>query len=214
MDESCPTPTDGAYPGDCEFTQALLKKAAARTASSRGYAWKNCLPKAKKVKLLLLDVDGVLTDGSITYSDEGIELKTFNSKDGFGLNLLRKAGVEVGIITARTSEALIRRCQDLKIDHLYQGRRNKVETYKEVIAELGLTPEEVGYMGDDWLDLPLLAKVGFAATVADAVSELKDVVDFTSRFNGGQGGVREVCDLIIDAKGMYEKLLSEYLERS
>lgn len=214
MDESCPTPTDGAYPGDCEFTQALLKKAAARTASVRGYAWKNCLPKAKKVKLLLLDVDGVLTDGSITYSDEGVELKTFNVKDGFGLNLLRKAGVEVGIITARSSKALIRRCRDLKIDHLYQGRRNKVEAFKEIIAELGLSAEEVGYMGDDWLDLALLAKVGFAATVADAVREIKEVVDFSSRYNGGQGGVREVCDLIVDAKGMYEELLHEYLERS
>lgn len=214
MDESCPIPTDGAYPGDCEFTQALLKKAAARTASSRGYAWKNSLAKAKKVKMLLLDVDGVLTDGSITYSDEGIELKTFNSKDGFGLNLLRKSGVEVGIITARSSQALIRRCQDLKIDHLYQGRRNKVEAFQEIIAELGLGADEVGYMGDDWLDLPLLAKVGFSATVADAVSEVKEVVDFTSRFNGGQGGVREVCDLIVDAKGMYQGLLAEYVERS
>ena len=214
MDDSCPTPSDGAYPGDCEFTQALLKKAAARTESSRGYAWKNCLPRAAKVKLLLLDVDGILTDGSITYSDEGIELKTFNSKDGFGLNLLRKAGVEVGIITARSSKALIRRCQDLKIDHLYQGRRNKVETYKEIIAELGLQADEVAYMGDDWLDLPLLGKVGFAATVADAVTEIKDAVHFTSRFDGGQGGVREVCDLIVDAKGKYQELLNEYLERS
>ncbi len=214
MDESCPAPTGAAYPGDCEFTQALLKKAAARTASSRGYAWKNSLAKAKKVKLLLLDVDGVLTDGSITYSDEGIELKTFNSKDGFGLNLLRKAGVEVGIITARSSKALIRRCQDLKIDHLYQGRRNKVETFTEVITELGLTAEDVAYMGDDWLDLPLLARVGFSATVADAVAEVKEVVDFTSRFNGGQGGVREVCDLIVEAKGMYEGFLDQYLGRS
>ncbi len=214
MDESCPTPINGAYPGDCEFTQALLKKAAARTASSRGYAWKNSLAKAKKVKLLLLDVDGVLTDGSITYSDEGIELKTFNAKDGFGLNLLRKDGVEVGIITARSSKALIRRCQDLKIDRLYQGRRNKVEAFQEIIGELGLGADEVGYMGDDWLDLPLLAKVGFAATVADAVGEIKEVVDFSSRFNGGQGGVREVCDLIVEAKGMYQELLHGYLGRS
>lgn len=214
MADSCPPATEGNYPGDCEFTQALRDKAAARTSSSRGYTWKNCLPKAEKVKLLLLDVDGILTDGSITYSDEGIELKTFNSKDGFGLNLVRKAGVEVGIITARSSQALIRRCQDLKIDHLYQGRRNKVETFQEVIAELGLTASEVAYMGDDWLDLPLLARVGFSATVADALAEVKEVTHFTSRFNGGQGGVREVCDLIVEAKGMYEKLLHEYMERS
>jgi 3-deoxy-D-manno-octulosonate 8-phosphate phosphatase (KDO 8-P phosphatase) len=214
MTESCPIPTEGGYPGDCAFTQALLEKAAARAATSRGYAWKNSLPKAAKVKLLLLDVDGVLTDGSLTYSDQGGELKTFNSKDGFGLGLLRKVGVEVGIITARTSQALVRRCQDLKIDHLYQGRRNKVETFQEIIAELGLTAPEVAYMGDDWLDLALLRRVGFAATVADAVAEVLEAVDFTSRHNGGRGAVREVCELIVTAKGRYEELLAEYLERS
>lgn len=214
MADQCPTNPDSAYPGDCAFTQALRDKAAARSAAGRGYAWKNCLGRAANIKLLLLDVDGVLTDGSITYSDEGSELKTFNSKDGFGLNLLRKAGVEVGIITARTSQALARRCQDLKIDHLYQGRRNKVETFTELTTELGLAPEQVAYMGDDWLDLALLTRVGLAATVADAVSEVKEVVHFVSRYNGGQGGVREVCELIVDAKGRYEELLTEYMERS
>lgn len=214
MADSCPTPSDGVYAGDCAFTQDLLKKAAARTAASRGYAWKNCLAKAARIKMLLLDVDGILTDGSITYNDEGVELKSFNSKDGFGLNLLRKAGVEVGIITARSSQALVRRCADLQITHLYQGRRNKVAAFLEIIGELGFHPEEMAFMGDDWLDLALLARVGFAATVADAVPEVQEVVDFTSRFNGGQGGVREVCELIVDARGLYEQFLNEYLERS
>lgn len=212
-DESCPLPPDGAYAGDCAFTQALRDKAAARSAATRGYAWKNCLAKADRIKLLLLDVDGVLTDGSITYNDEGIELKTFNVRDGFGLTLLRKVGVEVGIITARTSRALERRCQDLKIEHLFQGRRNKVEAFVGLIAELDLQADEVAYMGDDWLDLALLGRVGLAATVADAVTEVKEVVDFTSRFNGGQGAVREVCELIVEAKGKYRELLGNYMER-
>lgn len=207
-------PGKDGYIGDCELTQALLDKAAARVkVEERGFVWRACLPKAAKVKLLLLDVDGVLTDGSITYSDEGIELKTFNSRDGFGLNLLRQAGVEVGIITARTSKALIRRCQDLQIEHLHQGKRNKVAVFEEILVELGLQPEQVAYVGDDWLDLPLLAKVGLAATVADGVPEMNDAVDFVTRRDGGHGAVREVCDLIIDAKGKYEELLAGYLGR-
>lgn len=214
MADPCAPGPDG-YISDCELTQALRDKAAARRQpEERGYVWKSCLPRAAKVKLLLLDVDGVLTDGSITYSDEGVELKTFNSRDGFGLNLLRQAGVEVGIITARTSQALVRRCQDLRIEHLFQGKRNKVEVFRQLIAELGLQPEEVAYMGDDWLDLPLLGQVGLAATVADGVPEMKEAVHFVCKRGGGRGAVREVCDLIIDSKGMYQQLLDKYLARS
>ncbi len=214
MADSCASGGKGAYPGDCEFTQSLLKKAAARTENNlRGYAWKNCFDQAREIKLLLLDVDGVLTDGSITYTDEGLEVKTFNVKDGFGLNLLRQAGVEVGIITARSSKALIRRCEDLKIDHLHQGKRHKVEVYKSMLEELKLEPHQVAYVGDDWLDLPMFSQVGFAVTVADGMAELKEVAHYTTKHSGGRGAVREVCDLIIDAKGQYETLLANYLGR-
>lgn len=177
----------------------------------KGYVWQNCLPKAKEVKLLLLDVDGVLTDGSISYTDEGSEIKTFNVRDGFGMNLLRKAGVEIGLITARSSNALKRRVQDLKLTHVYQGKRKKVEVFEQIIDELGLAPQQVAYMGDDWLDLALLKRVGFSATVADGDAEVKDVVDYVSRRPGGRGAVREVCELIIDAKGCYGELLEQYL---
>ncbi|MDA3969904.1 MAG: HAD-IIIA family hydrolase [Desulfobulbaceae bacterium] len=214
MDDSCVSGGKGDYPGDCEFTQSLLKRAAARTENAlRGYAWKNCFDRAREIKLLLLDVDGVLTDGTITYTDEGVELKSFNVKDGFGLNLLRQAGVEVGIITARSSKALIRRCQDLKIDHLHQGKRHKVEVYKSMLADLHLEPHQVAYVGDDWLDLPMFGQVGFAVTVADGMEELKEVAHYTTKSSGGRGAVREVCDLIIDAKGKYESLLAGYLGR-
>ncbi len=203
--DSCPSPDkDGVYPGDCEFTRALLQKAASRAENQqKGYAWRKCLPKAKEVKLLLLDVDGVLTNGSISYTDEGSEMKTFNSRDGFGMNLLRQAEVEIGLITARSSKALNRRAQDLNLTRVYQGKRNKVAVFEEIIAEMQLTPQQVAYMGDDWLDLALLTRVGFSATVADAVPEVIEAVDYVARRPGGNGAVREVCDLILDAKGLY-----------
>jgi 3-deoxy-D-manno-octulosonate 8-phosphate phosphatase (KDO 8-P phosphatase) len=213
MADSCVS-GDGVYPGDCDFTQSLLKKAASRTENKlRGYVWKNCFERAKQIRLLLLDVDGVLTDGSISYTDEGIEIKTFNAKDGFGLNLVRQVGVEVGIITARSSQALVRRCQDLKIEHLHQGERHKVAVYKSMLQELNLQSHQVAYVGDDWLDLPMLGQVGFAVTVADGAEELKEVAHYTTRSSGGHGAVREVCDLIIDAKGRYQELLAGYLDR-
>ncbi len=210
--DDCVSSNNGVYPGDCEFTRSLLQKAASRSENmEKGYVWRNCLPKAKEVKLLLLDVDGVLTDGSISYTDEGSEIKTFNARDGFGMNLLRKIGVEIGLITARSSEALKRRARDLNLTHVYQGKRKKVEVFEEVIRELSLSPNEVAYMGDDWLDLALLRRVGFSATVADGTHEVKEIVDYVARRSGGQGAVREVCELIIDAKGRYEKLLNQYL---
>ena len=203
----------GPYPGDCEFTQALLKKAAGRQAEVNTYAWKACLERAKAVKLLLLDVDGVLTTGAISYDHAGREIKTFHARDGFGMNLLRKAGVEIGLITARSSEALKKRATELKIPHVFQGKRQKVEVFEELLQKLDLAAAEVAYMGDDWLDLPLLARVGLAAAPADAVAEVREIVHYTTRQPGGRGAVRELCDLLIDARGLREKLLAEYFNR-
>jgi len=215
VDESCPNSPDGsAYSSDCDFTAFLRDKAAKRQGfPGHGELRQAALERAKGVKLLLLDVDGVLTDGSITYTDQGDEIKSFNAKDGFGLNILQKIGVEVGIITARSSGALERRLQDLKLKHLYQGVRHKLKAYNEILAELGLKPFEVAYMGDDWLDLPILSRVGLAVTVADGVSEVKDVSHFVTENSGGHGAVRELCDLIIEAKGEHQKILAEYLNR-
>ena len=210
-DDSCPTSGTG-YPSDCEVTQGLLQRAMGReTPQERGYVWRACLPKAAPIKLLLLDVDGVLTDGTITYTHEGTEIKSFHTRDGLGIRLLQEAGVEVGIITARTSEAVKRRADDLKLAHVYQGCRNKIEAYEELLAKINLRDAEVAYMGDDWLDLPLLTRVGFSASVADAVHEARQVVDYVTSQSGGRGAVREVCDLIIAAKGKQEELLARYL---
>jgi 3-deoxy-D-manno-octulosonate 8-phosphate phosphatase (KDO 8-P phosphatase) len=202
----------GQYPSDCEITEGLRQRALSRSGQDeRGYAWRASLPRAKEIQLLLLDVDGVLTDGSIVYGNGGAELKGFNIKDGFGIRLLREAGVEVGIITARRSEAVERRAQDLKLAHLYQGVGNKIEAFAEILAAQKLTPRQVAYMGDDWLDLPLLSRVGLAVTVADGVAEVKAVAHYVTREAGGRGAVRELCELIIEAKGQREELLARYL---
>ncbi len=208
---SCGIP-GGQYPSDCEVLEGFRQRALARTEQDeRGYVWRNCLPLAKEIRLLLLDVDGVLTDGSIVYGNSGTELKSFNIKDGFGIRLLREAGVEVGIITARRSEAVERRAQDLKLAHVYQGVGNKIEAFEKILAEQKLSPKQVAYMGDDWLDLPLLSRVGLAVTVADAVAEVKAIAHYVTRREGGRGAVRELCELIIEAKGLREDLLARYL---
>lgn len=205
---------ENPYPGDCEFTAFLRDKAQNRTGEVvRSEAWNACLNKAKAIKLLLLDVDGVLTDGSITYTEQGEEIKSFNARDGFGINILRKSGVEVGIITARTSKALTRRAKDLSLTRVYQGVRYKVQIFKQLIEELGLNGNEVAYMGDDWLDLPILQRVGLAAAVADAALEVRQMVDYVAERSGGQGAVREICDMIIEAQGKRDELLTEYLNR-
>lgn len=208
---SCGIP-GGEYPSDCEVMEGLRQRALSRAEQDeRGYVWRNCLPLAKEIRLLLLDVDGVLTDGSVVYAQSGSELKAFNTKDGFGIRLLQEAGVEVGVITARSSEAVQRRAQDLKLAHVYQGVRNKIEAFETILAEQKLSVKEVAYMGDDWLDLPLLSRVGLAVTTSDAVAEVKAVAHYVTKRNGGRGAVRELCDLIIDAKGLREELLGRYL---
>jgi 3-deoxy-D-manno-octulosonate 8-phosphate phosphatase (KDO 8-P phosphatase) len=219
QDDTCSTPQGGinsgssSYPSDCELTQALLEKARKRQESTeKGYVWKSCLPKAKGLKLFLLDVDGVLTDGTITYTHEGNEIKSFHTRDGLGIRLLMESGIEVGLITARESEAVNRRVQDLKIKYVFQKAKNKLVIFENLLKELDLAPSEVGYMGDDWLDLPLLVRVGFAATVEDAVPEVLEVAHYVTKRKGGRGAVREVCDLILEAKGTKSALLEKYLQ--
>lgn len=171
------------------------------------------LARAKAIKLLLLDVDGVLTDGSITYTLAGDEIKSFHTQDGMGIRLLREAGIETGLITARESGAVSRRASDLSLKHVFQKAGDKVAIFEGLIAELGLRPAEVAYMGDDWLDLPLLLRVGLAATVADGVAEVRKAVHYVTERPGGRGAVRELCDLILTAQGRHESLLERYSKR-
>lgn len=212
-DDFCVPGTNG-YPSDCQLTEALRERARNRNRPlERSDSWRASLARAKQVELLLLDVDGVLTDGTIIYTHDGGESKGFNTQDGFGLRILQEAGVAVGLITARTSEAVSRRAKDLKLAHVYQGRGDKRIVFEEILKKTGLRPPQTAYMGDDWLDLPLLNLVGLAAAPQNAVPEVKQHVHFISERKGGQGAVRELCDLILEAKGKLATLFAEYKGR-
>jgi 3-deoxy-D-manno-octulosonate 8-phosphate phosphatase (KDO 8-P phosphatase) len=193
---------------DCALTQMLRERAAKRV--ERSAAWKAVLLKARKVELLLLDVDGVLTDGTVYYLPEAGEVKGFNTQDGFGLRILQEAGISVGLITARNSEVVNRRAKDLKLKHVYAGCSDKAAAYAEILAQTGLKPEQTAYMGDDWLDLPVLAKVGCAFAPANAVLEVRQQADYVSERSGGHGAVREICELLLEAQGLLAALLARY----
>ena len=171
------------------------------------------LARAKEIKLLLLDVDGVLTDGTLLYTGSGEESKSFNTQDGFGLRLLGDAGVDVGVITARQSEVVARRAKELNMRYIYQGIGNKNEAFKEIIRVSGLKPFQIAYMGDDWLDLVLLQQVGLAIAPANGVPEVQEIAHFITERGGGAGAVRDACDLIIEAKNLALELLQKYKNR-
>ena len=166
--------------------------------------------KLEKIKLLLLDVDGVMTDGRIIYSNDGQETKAFDVKDGHGLKLVQRAGIQVGIITGRESQVVIKRAEELGIAFLYQLSRNKMEPYLEILDKTGLADEQVAYVGDDVVDLPVLTRVGFSATVADAVEDIKPYVDYITERPGGRGAVREICDLILKQSGRWQDVAGRY----
>lgn len=166
--------------------------------------------RAAAVRLLILDVDGVLTDGSLTYGADGEVTKTFNVLDGLGIELLQKTGVLVAIISARKSPVVVRRAADLKIPHVYQGTHDKRIAFAEVLALTGLTAEQCGYIGDDVIDLPLLTKVGFAVAVPSGHPDVQHRVHYVTRAAGGRGAVREVCDMVMRAQGTYDQALAPY----
>jgi len=167
--------------------------------------------KLRAVRLLLLDVDGVLTDGRIIINDRGEETKAFNVRDGHGLKMLQRAGVRIGIITGRHSRVVAHRMRELGIDLVVQGAKNKLEPFQQILAELSIAPEQTAYVGDDIVDLPILTRVGFSATPADGCEDVRERVDFVSRFAGGQGAVREICELLLKSKGEWERLTAKYL---
>lgn len=205
----CPT-GQSPYPSDCEITEGLKKMAQNKAIQSLD---ERLMARAKHIRILLLDVDGVLTDGTLILSSQGDESKGFNTQDGFGIRLLQEAGVDVGVITARSSAVVTTRCENLKMKYVYQGNSDKLEAYNDILKKSGVKPFEIGYMGDDWLDLILLKRVGFAAAPANAVSEVKNAVHYTTPQHGGSGAVREVCDVILQAKGVHQQLLQSYMNR-
>lgn len=168
--------------------------------------------RCRAIRLLLLDVDGVLSDGRIVYDDHGVETKAFDVKDGHGLKLLQRAGVRIGIITGRQSRLVEVRAAELGIDILHQGIKDKLEPYRMILAEYGLRDEEVAYVGDDVVDLPILRRVGLSAVVADAVEDIKPFVDYVCSKPGGRGAVREVCDLLLKESGAWSQVTARYFE--
>lgn len=210
MSGNCGPTSPDSYPSDCRITEGLRKMAHARVEEKLD---ERIAARAREVRLLLLDVDGVLTNGVLLFSPEGEESKGFHTQDGFGIKLLRQSGIEAGVITARQSKAVSARCSGLKMRYIYQGDTNKLNAYKEIVKESGLKPVQIAYMGDDWLDLPLIQRVGFSAAPANAVDEVRQQVHYTARRSGGEGAVREVIDLILKAKGMHQQLLHSYMNR-
>lgn len=158
--------------------------------------------KAQKIKMVAFDVDGVLTDGTIVYTSNGEEIKTFNVKDGQGMNMLRTNGIITAIITARTSPIVERRAADLGIAHVYQGVKKKIVALDEILKERDLDYSEVAYVGDDLPDICILEKVGLPCSPADAVDEVKNLAVFVSIKNGGFGAVREITDFILRSQGL------------
>ena len=157
--------------------------------------------KAKRIRYLLTDIDGVLTNGIILMNELGEEIIGFSIYDGLGFSLLKKANIPVGWISGRTSKAVMKRAADLEISECHLGVSNKIETYNEILARHHLKDEEVSYVGDDLIDLPILRRVGLAISVPNAVDSVKNEVDWVTQKRGGEGAVREVADLILLAQG-------------
>ncbi|MFT3733867.1 MAG: HAD family hydrolase [Rhodocyclaceae bacterium] len=168
--------------------------------------------KAARLRLMAFDVDGVLTDGTLFFTPNGDEMKAFSSLDGHGLKMLRDGGVEVAIITGRRSRMVELRAANLGITHLFQGVEDKRSVMRELRSKLGVSADESGYMGDDVVNLPILKDCGLSATVADGHAFVREHVNFVSRFGGGRGAVRELCDFILAAQGKLDTMHARYLE--
>ncbi|MCD6487439.1 MAG: HAD hydrolase family protein [Syntrophobacterales bacterium] len=166
--------------------------------------------KLKEVTLLVLDVDGVLTDGKIIIDDLGNESKNFNVRDGHGLKLLMRSGVDVAFLTGRESEVVKHRADELGIDNVYQGVRDKAKMMGKLLATKGLSGECVAYVGDDIVDIPAFRMVGFSAAVADALEYVKLNADYVTVKEGGNGAVREICEMILSARGKWDDVTSRY----
>ncbi|HYB20109.1 MAG TPA: HAD-IIIA family hydrolase [Thermodesulfobacteriota bacterium] len=166
--------------------------------------------RAKRVRLLLLDVDGVLTDGRLAFDGAGREIKFFHIRDGQGIRFLQQAGIRVGIVTGRKSEAVDFRAQELGIDLIFQKVRDKEKALGTILKKENLQAEQVCYVGDDLVDLAVLSSVGLGVAVADAAAEVRTLAHYTTRFPGGQGAVREICERILKAQGKWERIIQTY----
>ena len=170
--------------------------------------------RAARIKLLLMDCDGVLTDGRIWLFDNGEEQKGFHTRDGLGIELWHRAGLRSGIISGRNSTAVARRAQGLGMSFLVQGVSDKVQAFTETVTQGGVSNDEVAFIGDDLNDIPLMLRSGFAVAVADAAPEARERAHYVTKLNGGQGAVREVIELILKAQGRWDALTADYTKNA
>jgi 3-deoxy-D-manno-octulosonate 8-phosphate phosphatase (KDO 8-P phosphatase) len=169
------------------------------------------LEKAKNIKLVIFDIDGVMTDGSLFFDNNGDEYKAFNSLDGHGLRMLQECGVRVAVITGRKSELVKHRMNDLGVTLLYQGYRDKIPAFESLLKEVDLKKDQITYVGDDVVDLPVMSQLEFTIAVQNAHPFVKKHVQWITERSGGHGAVREVCEFILDAKGLLDDKLNSYL---
>jgi 3-deoxy-D-manno-octulosonate 8-phosphate phosphatase (KDO 8-P phosphatase) len=167
--------------------------------------------RAAKVRLFIFDVDGVLTDGSLSYGPEGELVKTFNVQDGLGIKLLQEAGIKTAIISARRTPIVLARAKDLGIEYVHQGGHDKLTPFQALLGQLGLTAEQVAFIGDDVVDLPILSRVGFAVSVPNGREEVRQIAHYVTAAGGGQGAVREACEFVLRATGNYQRIMAQFL---
>ena len=168
--------------------------------------------RAKKIKVLIVDIDGVMTDGRIIYSIYGDELKFFDVQDGFGITLANRAGIKCVIITAKKSRIVRARGRDLKFAKTYQGYHDKLKPFNKVLRSFRVKPEEVCFIGDDLVDIPVLKRVGLAIAVPNGMDEVKSSAHYTTANSGGRGAVREVCDAVLKAQGAWTRVTEQYFK--
>jgi len=172
---------------------------------------KNITELAKNIELVIFDIDGVLTTGALYFDNNGDEYKAFNSKDGHGIRMLLECGIDAAVITGRKSELVKHRMNDLGLTTIYQGYRDKRPAFKKLLEETGIKPENIAYVGDDVVDLPVMTQVGLAVAVGDAHEFVKQHAHYVTKVNGGCGAGREIIELILDAKGLLKDKLNSYL---
>ncbi|HSR01591.1 MAG TPA: HAD-IIIA family hydrolase [Methylophilaceae bacterium] len=168
--------------------------------------------RAKKIKVVIFDVDGVMTDGGLMIGDDGQEYKTFHSHDGLGMKLLKKTPVQMAIITGRTSNVVKIRAEKTGIQYFYQGVEDKLEAFNDLLSKLGLTAEEAVFVGDDIVDIPPMSRCGLAIAVPSAPDCVKERAHYVTTRQGGKGAVREVCEIIMRAQGTYDAVIAKYFE--
>jgi 3-deoxy-D-manno-octulosonate 8-phosphate phosphatase (KDO 8-P phosphatase) len=173
---------------------------------------KDTLNRIKKIKIVVMDVDGVMTDGKIILGSCNAELKLFDARDGVGIKYLQRVGIKVAIITGRESEAVEMRAKELDIELVYQNAKKKIDAYNDLKEKMGYKDTEIAYIGDDLPDIPIMRRVGFAIAVANATDVTKEFAHYVTENNGGYGAIREVAELIMKAQNKWKKIMERYLE--